>query len=324
VSRARLEAHEPRDPTRGPDPLDARGPLEAPIAARERGALVGLAYRMLGSRADAEDLVQEALLRWHERPDKASVEHPRAYRERIVVHLCLDRLKSARARREVYVGPWLPEPILEDVSALAPDAGAASELASDLSVALMLTLERLSPLERAAFVLHDVFDVEWAEVARTLARSEVACRKLASRAREHVRREGARYQPSREACEGVQAAFAMALATGDASALAGLLAEDAVFVSDGGGRVKAALRPVRSRARVTRLLLGLRQKTLMKGGATARPALVNGLPGFVIEQPEGALGGALQTLALEVGRDGLIHALYTVSNPDKLRGLRAT
>lgn len=293
------------------------------IAPRERGALVGLAYRMLGSRADAEDLVQEVLLRWHQLDERGSITHPRAYRERMLVHLCLDRLKSARARREVYVGPWLPEPILEDVSDLAPDAGAVSELASDLSVALLLTLERLSPLERAAFVLHDVFEVEWPEVARTLARSELACRKLASRAREHLRHEGARYRPSPETCERVQAAFAMALATGDATALGALLAEDAVFVSDGGGHVKAARKPVRTRARVTRLLLGLRNKTLASGGASARPAVVNGLPGFVIEQPEGALGGALQTLALDVGPDGLVRAIYTVSNPEKLRHVTA-
>ncbi len=160
-----------------------------------RGPLLGLAYRMLGSRAEAEDAVQEAWLRWRE-TDRSRVQQPRAFLTQTVTRLCLDRLKSAQAQREVYVGPWLPEPILEDESLLQPGPEAASEFASDLSNAFMLALERLSPLERAAFLLHDIFDTDFAEVARALGRSEAACRQLAARARSRVREARPRYQNS--------------------------------------------------------------------------------------------------------------------------------
>jgi RNA polymerase sigma-70 factor (ECF subfamily) len=168
-----------------------------------RGQLTGLAYRMLGSRAEAEDMVQEAWLRWHA-ADRAAVREPRAFLSKTVTRLCLDQLKSARARREEYVGQWLPEPVL-DGAQLA--AGSASEYADDLSVALLLALERLSPLERAAFLLHDVFDLGFEEVAEALGRDPAACRQLASRARSHVREEKPRFKPSAEEEQRVFAAF---------------------------------------------------------------------------------------------------------------------
>src|SRR5215469_7897308 len=180
----------------------------------QRHALVGLAYRMLGSRAEAEDAVQDAYLRWHA-IDHAAIEEPRRYLSTIVTRLCLDRMKSAQAQREVYVGQWLPEPVVDEDF----DADSASELAHDLSVALMMTLDRLSPLERAAFLLHDVFDFGFAEIATTLDRSEAACRQLAARAREHIRAGRPRYPVSREEGHRLAGAFRKAAESGDVQAL---------------------------------------------------------------------------------------------------------
>lgn len=283
----------------------------------ERRTLTGLAYRMLGSLADAEDVVQDAFVRWHRHPNPSEIESPHAYLVQTTVRLCIDRLKSARARREVYVGPWLPEPVL-DTEQLRLTPSALSELASDLSFALLLALERLSPLERAAFILHDVFDAEWTEVAATLGRSEVACRQLASRARVHLRDERARFQPSLEERDRILNAFGGAIATGDLSALSKLLSEEAVFVGDGGGAVKSALRPVTGRDRVARLLLGLHAKALAQGGYHSfTSAWINGLPGVVLR----SAARPVETLSLEVDGKGLIHAVYVVSNPSKLRHL---
>src|SRR3954454_5899397 len=184
-----------------------------------RGHLLGLAYRMLGSVAEAEDVVQEAYLRWHE-ANTDGVSDPRAYLARVVTRLGLDHLKSARVRREHYVGPWLPEPVV-DADALS--AGTASEYADDVTVALLLALERLSPLERAAFLLHDVFDLDFAEVARTLGRSEAACRQLASRARTHLREARPRFTAPPEAGERLAGAFLRAARSGEVTALAQLL-----------------------------------------------------------------------------------------------------
>ena len=274
-----------------------------------RGYLTGLAYRMLGSRAEAEDMVQEAYLRWHA-ADRSAVREPRAFLSRTVTRLCLDQIKSARAQREDYVGPWLPEPLLDD-SALSVES--AGEYANDLSVALLLTLERLSPLERAAFLLHDVFDMSFEQVAETLGREAAACRQLAARARNHVREEKPRFRPSAEEEARVFSAFTSALGSGDAAALSRVLAQDAVFYADGGGKVKAALKPIFGPQHIARFLLGV----LRRYGSPdmqARPARINGMPGLVLLRPS----GPFQTFALEV-RDGLIARLYAVRNPDKLR-----
>src|SRR5262249_4334528 len=182
------------------------------------------AYRMLGSVSDAEDIVQDAFLRWRE-ADHRAVEHPRAYLARVVSRLCLDRMKSATARREHYVGTWLPEPVVSEPTA---------PLAEDLSVALLLTLERLSPLERAAFLLHDVFDMHYADLAGALERSETACRQLAPRAREHVRDTRPRFAADTDAQTKLADAFLAAVITGDISRLAQLLADDVVLYTDSG------------------------------------------------------------------------------------------
>jgi RNA polymerase sigma-70 factor, ECF subfamily len=275
-----------------------------------RRHLTGLAYRMLGSLAEAEDVVQEAFLRWHA-ADRAAVANPRAFLAKTVTRLCLDQLKSARARRETYVGPWLPEPVLDE-AALAADTNA--EFAHDLSVALLLTLERLSPLERAAFLLHDVFDMGYAEVAETLSRSEAACRQLAARAREHVRATRPRYRVSPDEGDRLAAAFRAASQSGDAAALARLLAADAVLYTDGGGRRVAALNPIYGADKISRFVVALAAKY---PPLPARPQRINGLPGFVVPDPE---GGA-QTVAFAID-GGKIAAIYLVRNPEKLRHVR--
>jgi RNA polymerase sigma-70 factor (ECF subfamily) len=265
---------------------------------------------MLGSRADAEDAVQDAWLRWSA-IDRNGVSSPEAYLVTIVTRLCLDRLKSARANREIYVGPWLPEPI-PDADALSPHA--ATELADDLSFALLLALERLSPLERAAFLLHDVFDEPFAEVAATLGRSEAAVRQLAARARRAVRDERAARQASPDAHARLLAAFTSALASRDPTQLKAVLREDVVMLTDGGGRKPAALNPIRGADRVARFFFGLLRKFEARGVAiSVEPATLNGAPGLLVH-----LDGKLdQALTLSVDQDR-IAALYSVRNPDKL------
>jgi RNA polymerase sigma-70 factor (ECF subfamily) len=285
--------------------MAAANPFEA-----HRGRLLGLAYRMLGSRADAEDAVQDAWLRWAA-ADRAAITNPEAYLVTIVTRLCLDRLKSARANREIYVGPWLPEPIA-DADALSLHV--ATELADDLSFALLLALERLSPLERAAFLLHDVFDEPFSEVAETLGRSEAAVRQLAARARKAVREERAARQTSPESHARLLAAFASALASRDPSQLKAVLRDDAVVITDGGGRKPAALNPIRSADRVARFFFGLLRKLEARGvQVSVEPAMLNGAPGVLVY-----LNGALdQALTLSVDGER-IAALYSVRNPDKL------
>lgn len=268
-----------------------------------RRHLTGLAYRMLGSVAEAEDVVQDAYLRWHA-TDRAGVEDPRAFLSRVAIRLCLDRLKSARARRESYVGPWLPEPVVEDAPADDP---------LDLSMTLMLALERLSPLERAAFLLHDVFDVDFDEVSRALGRSSAACRQLASRAREHVRESRPRFPVDPEEGARIASAFRDAAATGDAAALIRLLAEDAVMHSDGGGKRLAALAPIVGRDKVTRFFVGIARKADPTAVYRFTPTQINGQPGFIVEEPD----GSIYTTSLDI-REGRIVAIYIVRNPDKL------
>jgi RNA polymerase sigma-70 factor (ECF subfamily) len=274
-----------------------------------RRRLTGLAYRMLGSLADAEDIVQEAYVRWHG-ADRTNVADPRAYLSRVVTRLCLDQLRSARARRETYVGPWLPEPILDE-AALAADA--LSEYADDLSIALMLTLERLSPLERAAFLLHDVFDVDFPEIAHALDRTEAACRQLAARGRAHVREQRPRFAPSADEVARLVGAFFAAVRAGDLPRLKEILAEDAVFHTDGGGKRSAALNPIRGRDKIIRFLAGLMRKRTLTLPQFVVPTRLNGMPGFILVDGE----GQIETLALDI-RGERIAALYGIRNPNKL------
>jgi len=295
--------------------------MDAPAEASDdfephRRHLRGLAYRMLGSRAEAEDAVQDAWLRWHA-TDRGAVDNPRAFLSRTVTRLCLDRIKSAQAQREVYVGAWLPEPLVDDAAHFQPGPEAIHELANDLSYAFMLTLERLSPLERAAFLLHDVFDMEFREVAATLGRSESACRQLASRARSNVQANRPSFKPTPEEESRLADAFVNAIRDGDVDALARVLAQDATFVSDGGGRATAVPKPLVGSELIAKAVIGFARLYNPRDYRTRR-ARVNGLPGFVVSSVQGEL---IQTIALEPDGDGRIKAIYVMRNPEKLRGV---
>lgn len=267
-----------------------------------RPGLLRVAYRMLGSMADAEDIVQEAYIRWAE-TDRAAVQVPAAFLRRVVTRLCLDQMKSARVRRETYTGPWLPEPVVEE------------EPAEDVTLPLLLALERLSPLERAAFLLHDVFGESFEDVALAIGRDPAACRQLASRARTNVRSERSRYSVDRTRGMAIADAFFQA-SRGDGIANLGmLLAEDVRFHSDGGGKRPAVARVLEGADEIVRAHLALER--LRRAPSTlVRYGFINGLPGFVTREPD----GILQTTALLI-EDGLIRAIYVIRNPDKLRHL---
>jgi RNA polymerase sigma-70 factor, ECF subfamily len=281
-------------------PMDALAPDAAADFEPHRKFLGGLAYRMLGSVAEADDVVQDAFLRWRE-VDRAGVAEPRAYLARVVSRLCLDRVKSASHRREAYVGVWLPEPVA---------AEPATCLADDLSVALLLALQRLSPLERAAFLLHDVFDMDYPAVADAIGRNQAACRQLVARAREHVRDERPRYEPNDAEARTVAAAFLAAAVTGDTAGLARTLAEGAVLYIDSGGKKRSALNPIVGRDRLTRFYEGIRSG--FPQVYATRDATLNGLPAWVLHTSEGT-----ETVAFEIAQ-GEIVAIYMVRNPDKV------
>lgn len=272
----------------------------------QRPRLLRLAYRMLGSLSEAEDVVQDAWPRWATVDDE--VEMPAAYLTSIVTRLCLDQLKSARAQREEYVGAWLPEPLLQT---------SEEAIAEDVTLTLMMAMERLSPLERAAFLLHDIFEIPLNEVAVVLEREPGAVRQLASRARRHVREERPRYTLSSQSASDLVRAFYEASTKGDIETLSGILADEVAVFSDGGGKVIAFRNVVRGMDRVLRLFQGLARKAAYRP-QLLRILMIDGLPGFVSLDR----GAALQTTALEV-REGRITALYIVRNPDKLRHVAA-
>ncbi len=284
-----------------------------------RRRLLGLAYRMLGSMAEAEDAVQEAYLRWHD-TNRDIVNEPRAFLMTTTTRICLDVLKSARMKREEYVGPWLPEPIT-DTASLAPDA--QTELAEDLSVGLLRALDRLSPLERAAFLLHDVFDYSFSQIADALDRNEAACRQLASRARTRVREARPKgLTPPRGATKSIDprhqellSAFISASRSGDVERLTRMLASDARLVTDGGGKVPAALNVIEGNDRIAAFLAGVVRKGFTDD-MSLRFEVVNGLPGLLIVGPN----GLVQTNAFEFDGDA-VTAIYIVRNPDKLKHL---
>ena len=282
-----------------------------------RRRLLGLAYRMLGSVSEAEDAVQDAYLRWHA-ADRDVVSNTRAFLTTTTTRICLDTLKSARARREAYVGPWLPEPVL-DTAALAPDTQV--ELAEDLSIALLLALDRLSALERAAFLLHDVFDCSFSEVATALDRSKAACRQLAARARAHVRDarpQGTstfRHHSEPANHQQLVSAFIDAARSGDLQTLRTLLADDVRLTTDGGGKVPSALNVIEGADRTARFVVGAVSKGVPEG-SIIRIVPINGLPGLIVYAPN----GSVQSVAFEIVGN-LVRAIYAVSNPEKLSHL---
>jgi len=277
--------------------------IDAPAAFElHRPELLRVAYRMLGSMSDAEDVMQEAFIRWAQ-ADRAEVRVPAAFLRRIVTRLCLDHLKTARSRREAYDGPWLPEPVVEE------------QPVEDVTLPLMLALERLSPLERAAFLLHDVFGESFEDIAVSIGRDAAACRQLASRARTHVRMERTRYTVDHKHGLEIAAAFFQASRGDGLTPLGALLAQDVRFHADGGGKRTAVARVLEGAHLVMRALAAIIR--LRRGTPElVRYAFVNGLPGFVTREPD----GILQTTALLI-EDGLIRAIYVTRNPDKLRHL---
>lgn len=270
-----------------------------------RPKLVRIAYRMLGSVAESEDVVQDAFLRWLD-ADRSAVREPEAFLRRVVMRLCLDVLKSARRQRETYIGPWLPEPLVAD----------EQDGTDDVTLPLMMALERLSPLERAAFLLHDVFGAGFDEVAETIGRDPAACRQLASRARTHIRAERPRFPVSRERGLEIARAFFAASRSGDMVALRSLLAVDVTVHSDGGGKRTAALAPTVGIAEVIAFHSALARAFARTMSRVVRYGLINGLPGFVTIEGD----DTLQTTAIEIV-DERIAAVYIVRNPDKLRHL---
>jgi RNA polymerase sigma-70 factor (ECF subfamily) len=284
----------------------------AAVFTDTRPLLFSIAYRMLGSVADAEDIVQDAYLRWQRTPDD-DIREPRAYLTTIVTRLAINQLKSARVQRETYVGPWLPEPL---VTEHVPDSSATVELAESLSMAFLVMLERLSPIERAVLLLHDVFDFDYAEIARIVDKSEANCRQLLSRAKKHVVADEVRFDADREQAARLTQRFTEASGAGDLEGMLAVLAEDITLWADGGGKVKgAALKPIHGADAVARFVIG-RTAQFATVDRTTRPAEINGQPGFVVY----ASGRPLTALIFHV-RDGRIQTIYAVANPDKLRGV---
>lgn len=281
--------------------------------------LRAIAYRMLGSRADAEDIVQEAWLRWAE-VDESTVENAEAFLSRLVTNLCLDKLRSASARRERYVGVWLPEPLLEDDRLFdwTPGPEKQVEFAQDVSVAFLLALERLSPLERAAFLLHDVFDLDYDEVARHLERSEAACRQLSSRARKNIKADYARREVAQEERDSLVNAFMDAVRSHDVTALVQVLTADAVLLADGGGKVSALPRPLHGNEVIARTFIGFAKMPAHRGWRLVATT-VNGLPGCLIFD-DLADGRLVETIALAPAphEPCRVAAIYVQRNPDKL------
>lgn len=285
--------------------MDDRAQLFEPHRTR----LHGIAYRMLASRADADDVVQDAYLRWH-RTTADEIRSPEAWLVTTVTRLCIDRLRAARTEREAYVGPWLPEPIVEQ----AEPADSATELASSLSVAFLAVLERLAPEERAAFLLHDVFDSDYDEIARILGKSEAACRQIVSRARKRVRSDQPRVHVPETARRALLDRFVTAVQSQDKTALLQVLSADVTWTSDGGGKAKAARKVVHGADHVARFIHGVIGR--YAGTFEMRPVTVNGQAGLAL------YGYGRLVSIITVNTDGArILDFYSVLNPDKLRGL---
>jgi len=277
---------------------------------QQRGRLQGIAYRMLGSRAEAEDVVQEAWLRWH-RATVDEIRSPQAWLVAATTRLCIDRLRQLRSAREVYVGPWLPEPLIGDS---APPADQATELASDLSVAFLALLERLAPEERAAFLLHEVFESGYDDIARILGKSEAASRQMVSRARRRVRAAQPRVHVSPEARRRLLDRLAQAVLDQDQASLIKLLAEEVTWTSDGGGKAKAAKKVVHGARHVARFATGVLRKYV--ADLQFRPLTVNGEAGMA------AYFGDRLIAVMTIRTDGRrILDVFSILNPDKLRGL---
>jgi RNA polymerase sigma-70 factor (ECF subfamily) len=296
-----------------PEEIAEREEVRSGLFEAQRERLWRIAYGMLSSPDDADDVVQEAYVRWHG-VELERVRRPAAWLVTTTTRLCIDQLRARRTERSVYVGPWLPTPIVDP----SPPPTHASEVASELSLAFLVLLERLAPEERAAFLLREVFEAGYDEIARVLERSEAACRQVVHRARERVRAERPRFRHSHDELEALTRSFAAAVDADDYEALLEILAPDASYVSDGGGRVRTARNVVRTADRVARCVLGVARKHRERGDRRQRPGLVNGEPGL-LDYAGGVLVGAI---AFDVV-DGRIRGILRVLNPAKLEAVAA-
>lgn len=271
-----------------------------------RPQLFSLAYRMMGTRADAEDIVQDAYLRWQS-ADRSEIRSAKSYLNAVVARLSLDALKSARHKRESYVGTWLPEPVAQIPS---PDAGV--EMADSLSMAFLHVLESLTPTERVAFLLREVFGAQYAEVAEVLETNEANCRQLVTRARAQMREKRPRFNVDTAKHQAVLREFITACANDDKTILVGLLRDDAILYSDGGGKAAAALNPVYGADKVARFFIGVRDK--QPAGVRIEPSLAGGMPALAFVTD----AGVDSLMTLDLNEDGRIQTVYIVRNPDKL------
>jgi RNA polymerase sigma-70 factor, ECF subfamily len=279
-----------------------------------RPLLFSIAYRMVSSVGEAEDIVQEAFLRIHRaEAGGEEIESPKAYLSAVVTRLGIDHLRSARVRREQYVGQWLPEPLLTDPE---PDAAAQAETADSLSMAFLVLLESLTPVERAVFLLREVFDYDYGEIAKIVERSEDNCRQLYVRARRHIDEGRPRFEASRQQRDELAQRFLAAAQQGDTQALIELLAADVVVYGDGGGKAPSWPQPIYGRERVAKLIVGTFAQVL-RLGVSARPTQLNGQPGLSFVDHEGRIGAVM---SLEIA-DGVIQTIRGVTNPDKLAHL---
>jgi RNA polymerase sigma-70 factor (ECF subfamily) len=298
--------------------MDVREPRELRVGdlyEELRPYMFAIAYRMVGSVSDAEDIVQEAFLRFHRATNEGDVvESPKAYLSAVTTRLGIDHLRSARVRRERYVGQWLPEPLLTDE---APDVSQHAETADSLSLAFLVLLESLSPVERAVFLLREVFGYGYDEIARVVDKSEDNCRQIAVRARRQVDAKKPRFEASRQRKEELAQRFFAAAAEGDAEGLLGLLAADVVAYGDGGGKAPAFPRPVFGRDRVARLFAAFRARAEEFRVTSLQPATINGQPGAVFFDPD---GHPVVVVSLDIAEDQ-VQAIRAVSNPDKLSHL---
>jgi RNA polymerase sigma-70 factor, ECF subfamily len=284
-----------------------------------RPLVFSIAYRMLGSVAEAEDIAQETLLRAHrELRDGTEIASPKAYMTAIATRLSIDHLRSARVRREAYVGPWLPEPLLSADPDPGADVAAGAELAEDLSLAFLVVLERLTPDERAVFLLREAFDYKFSEIAEIVGKSAANCRQIGARARRHVLTERPRFEPSRAAREELAARFLAAAQGDDLDGLVELLADDAVFTGDGGGKATAFPQPLVGGQRIAHAVRALfRQAARGPGAVTVTATTVNGQPGWIAHDGEGKV---IVVMALDIA-GGQVTAIRSIVNPDKLAHL---
>jgi RNA polymerase sigma-70 factor (TIGR02957 family) len=286
---------------------------DQPVTSDElRPLMLSIAYRMVGSFSEAEDIVQEAYLRLHESGDE--VDSPKAWLSTVTTRLSIDHLRSARVRREQYTGTWLPEPVLADP---APDAAARAETADTLSLALLVVLESLSPVERAVFLLREVFGYSYGEIAEIVEKSEDNCRQLFSRARRHVEERTPRFDPPREERDELVRRFFAAVDEGETEPLVELLAADVAFYGDGGGKARAIARPVFGREKVARLMLGF-SRIARREGITLTFTDVNEQPGALVRDADGNLIGVF---SLDIA-DGRIQAMRSIVNPEKIAHVR--